>query len=290
MIHCDRIYNKYCKPRGVPVCDSCSVHKPRGPAFLAYFYPRKQSEHKLVCLKTAYKTTRQRQEDWIQKVRSETLYRGRVILKKLKPDVNYDVQTFQNEIRRNICEIRIKGTELKVQIDNVIHDVMLHDRNNHRCLLQKNRMIQYIARIQKFENKYEQTAYRPVKFLRFIKTSSNPRIQDTPHLSQTSQISLSQETNMEALTKTLGEIQIIEIRKLLVGNKLLLTLMSSPVLQKSISVTGLTNCYHISGVNPHQVWESDGFNIILADTQKGDKLYNIEDPMQYKSGIHTVNT
>ena len=76
VIHCDRIYNKYCKPRGVPVCDSCSVHKPRGPTFLAYFYPRKHSEHKLVCLKTAYKTTRQRREDWIQKVRSETLYRG----------------------------------------------------------------------------------------------------------------------------------------------------------------------------------------------------------------------
>ena len=112
----------------------------------------------------------------------------------------------------------------------------------------------------------------------------------THHLSQHSQISLSRETNMEALTKTLGEIQIIERRKLLVGNKLLLTLMSSPVLQKSISVTGLTNCYHISGVNPHQVWVSDGFNIILADTQKGDKLYNIEDPMQYPSGIHTVNT
>ena len=28
----------------------------------------------------------------------------------------------------------------------------------------------------------------------------------------------------------------------------------------------------------------------LADTQKGDKLYSIEDPMQYPSGIHTVNT
>lgn len=135
---------------------------------------------------------------------------------------------------------------------------MLHDRNNHRCLLQKNRIIQYIAKIQKFENKYEQTANRPVKFLRFIKTSSIPRIQDTPHLSQHSQISLSRETNMEALTKTLGEIQIIERRKLLVGNKLFLTLMSSPVLQKSISVTGLTNCYHISCVNPHQVWVSDG--------------------------------
>lgn len=91
VIHCDRIYNKYCKPCGVPVCDSCSVHKPRGTAFLSYFYPRKQKEHKLVCLKTAY-----------------------------------------------------------------------------------------IAKIQKFENKYEQTAYRPVKFLRFIKTSSIPRIQDTP--------------------------------------------------------------------------------------------------------------
>ena len=95
---------------------------------------------------------------------------------------------------------------------------------------------------------------------------------------------------MEALTKTLGEIQIIERPKLLVGNKLLLTLMSSPVLQKSISMTGLTNCYHISGVNPQQVWVSDGSNIVLADTQKDDKLYSIEDPMQYPSGIHTVNT
>ena len=83
-------------------------------------------------------------------------------MKKLKSDVNTDVQTFQNEIRRNLCEIRIIGTELKVQIDNVIHDVMLHDSNNHRCLLQKNRMIQHVAKNQKFENQYEQAAYRPV--------------------------------------------------------------------------------------------------------------------------------
>lgn len=48
-------------------------------------------------------------------------------------------------------------------------------------------------------------------------------------------------------------------RKLNKGNKL--TLMSSPMLQKSLTLTGIVYCDHISCLTPDRVWVSDENNI-----------------------------
>ena len=76
------------------------------------------------------------------------------------------------------------------------------------------------------------------------------------------------------------------------GTELLLTLMSSPVLQKSLSVTGVDDCRHISFVTPDRVWVSDNrYNLILTDTATGKKLHSVENPLHSWStpGLHTVN-
>ena len=48
-------------------------------------------------------------------------------------------------------------------------------------------------------------------------------------------------------------------RKLNKGNKL--TLMSSPMLQKSLTLTDIVYCDHISCLTPDRVWVSDENNI-----------------------------
>ncbi|XP_078320523.1 uncharacterized protein LOC144621380 [Crassostrea virginica] len=61
-------------------------------------------------------------------------------------------------------------------------------------------------------------------------------------------------------------------------------------MQKSLSVTGVKQCLHISSVTPDRVWVSDANNLILIDTATGKQLHSVDDPLQYLgTGIHTVN-
>ncbi|XP_078312238.1 uncharacterized protein LOC144618964 [Crassostrea virginica] len=72
------------------------------------------------------------------------------------------------------------------------------------------------------------------------------------------------------------------------GTELLLTLMSSPVLQKSLSVKGVY-CSHISCVTPDRVWVSNINNLILTDTATVKQLHSVEDSLDSGTGKHTVN-
>ena len=79
-------------------------------------------------------------------------------------------------------------------------------------------MKRHIARIQKYEHRYEKSANRPVQFLRFIKTVHIPQIQDTSQLSQHCLHSLTQKINTGDMNKLLSEIKII-VRKTTTGRK-----------------------------------------------------------------------
>ncbi|XP_061194055.1 uncharacterized protein LOC133202278 [Saccostrea echinata] len=59
------------------------------------------------------------------------------------------------------------------------------------------------------------------------------------------------------------------------------------VLQKSVTVTGVSRVCHITRVSSDRVWISDGDNLILTNTA-GDKLHHLTDIDSY-SGVHTVN-
>ena len=129
----------------------------------------------------------------------------------------------------------MKSKALKTLMETVI----CNEINKCKCLLHKIRGKEYIYRIQIYEHKYEQSANRSVQFLRFIKNVRNPKREDTLHLTQHSQFTVTQEINMREFIKLLSNAQTTEGRKrtLNKGNKL--TLMSSPMLQKSLTLIGV---------------------------------------------------
>ncbi|XP_061193747.1 uncharacterized protein LOC133201977 [Saccostrea echinata] len=63
--------------------------------------------------------------------------------------------------------------------------------------------------------------------------------------------------------------------------------MSRSVLQKSVTVPGVSDCSHISRVTSDRVWISDEENLVLTNTA-GDKLHHLTDIVSYYGG-HTVN-
>ena len=113
-MHYNKLYNKYCEPCEVPVCDSCSYysHKPRVPSFFAGFFSKEYSKHTRLGIRAAYKTKRQYYSDKIQDIRSDTLYYGNVLLKRMTSDINIDVQICKREIKRCQYEMIMKSKAL----------------------------------------------------------------------------------------------------------------------------------------------------------------------------------
>ena len=72
----------------------------------------------------------------------------------------------------------VKGQRVK----DIRDSVLLDEIKKIRCSFQKIKRKEMIARIQNYEVNYEQSANRPVQFLRFIKAVRLPKIQDTLHL------------------------------------------------------------------------------------------------------------
>nr|XP_022304587.1 LOW QUALITY PROTEIN: uncharacterized protein LOC111111742 [Crassostrea virginica] len=95
---------------------------------------------------------------------------------------------------------------------------------------------------------------------------------------------------MEGLIKLLSEIQITARGNRQAGNDLLLSLMSSPVIKLSCTVTGVHKCEHITCGILDQAWISDRYNLFLADKATGYNVTRVEDLSCYSwGGIHTVN-
>ena len=118
---------------------------------------------------------------------------------------------------------------------------------------------------------------KPIKFLRIITQKHSPR-KDT------------MKTIITMLVNLMKEIRLVPSGiPRWAGVEDLLTLLSSPVVQKSLSVTGVEWCGHISCVTPDRVWISDLNNLILTDTATGKQLHSVEHPSDYVTGIHTVN-
>nr|XP_022311465.1 uncharacterized protein LOC111116762 [Crassostrea virginica]XP_022311466.1 uncharacterized protein LOC111116762 [Crassostrea virginica]XP_022311467.1 uncharacterized protein LOC111116762 [Crassostrea virginica] len=154
-----------------------------------------------------------------------------------------------------------------------------------RLLMQKIKLVRKIARIQK----YDLSTKRPVQVLRFIKTTYH-QIKNELELSQECRISLNPKINMDGLIKLLSEIKSGKQHQEGKRNELPLTLMPCPVLQKSLSLTDVQGCFHISRVTPHRMWVSDVFNtLVLIDTATGCTLYNVGDLEGHDLGNHSVN-
>ncbi|XP_078311697.1 uncharacterized protein LOC111099508 [Crassostrea virginica] len=209
----------------------------------------------------------------IYHLRGETIYYRSVLLEGLRHDrdTGHKAVTIQGQ-----SKAEMRGQGLKDLIDEVLAGDL-----EDRCIIQKTRMTRHMTKLLRYYHRFEQLSEtmvtRPIKFLRIMTRKHSPR-KDT------------MKTIINMLVNLMKEIRLIPSgipRR--AGVEDLLTLLSSPVVQKSLSVTGVKHCSHISCVTPDRVWVSDRNNIILTDTATGKQLHSVEDSLDSGDGIHTVN-
>nr|XP_022289779.1 uncharacterized protein LOC111101545 [Crassostrea virginica]XP_022289780.1 uncharacterized protein LOC111101545 [Crassostrea virginica]XP_022289781.1 uncharacterized protein LOC111101545 [Crassostrea virginica] len=217
---------------------------------------------------------RQQYSDKIYQLRGETIYYRSVLLEGLR----YDRETGHKAVTiRGQSKAEMRGQGLKDLID-----VVLAGDLEDRCIIQKTRMTRHMTKLLRYYHRFEQLSEtmetRPFKFLRIMTRKHGPRKDDMKPI-------------ITMLVNLMKEIRLVPSgipRRAGVDD--LLTLLSSPVLQKSLSVTGVEfNCEHISCVTPDRVWVSESGNIILTDTATGKQLHSVEHSLHSNSGIHTVN-
>nr|XP_022295075.1 uncharacterized protein LOC111105198 [Crassostrea virginica] len=216
---------------------------------------------------------RQQYSRRIYHLRGETIYYKSVLLEGL----GYDRKTGHKAVTiRGQSKAEMRGQGLKDLID----DVLAGDLED-RCIIQKTRMTRHMTKLLRYYHKYEQMSEtmetRPFKFLRIMTRKHSPR-KDT------------MKTIINMLVNLMKEIRLVPSgipRQ--AGVEDLLTLLSSPVVQKSLSVTGVKKCEHIFCATPDRVWLSDEHNIILTDTATGKQLHSVEHSLNSDTGIHTVN-
>nr|XP_022287570.1 uncharacterized protein LOC111100197 [Crassostrea virginica] len=207
----------------------------------------------------------------VYQLRGETIYYRCVLLEGLR----YDRKTGHKAVTiRGQSKAEKRGQGLKDLIDKVLAGDL-----EDRCIIQKTRMTRHMTKLLRYYHRYEQLSEtmetRPVKFLRIMTQKHSPR-KDT------------MKTIINMLVNLMKEIRLVPSgipRR--AGVEDLLTLLSSPVVQKSLSVTGVIACYHISCVTPDRVWVSDVNNLILTDTATGKQLHRVL--LGSITGIHAVN-
>ncbi|XP_078311593.1 uncharacterized protein LOC144618779 isoform X2 [Crassostrea virginica] len=211
--------------------------------------------------------------DMIYHLRGETIYYRSFLLEGLR----YDRKTGHKAVTiRGQSKAEMRGQELKDLIDEVLAGDL-----EDRCIIQKTRMTRHMTKLLRYYHRFVQLSEtmvtRPIKFLRIVTRKHSPR-KDT------------MKTIITMLVNLMKEIRLVPSgipRR--AGVEDLLTLLSSPVLQKSLSVTGVKYCRHISCVTPDRVWVSDGDNLILTDTATGKQLHSVENSLDSWTGKHTVN-
>lgn len=128
----------------------------------------------------------------------------------------------------------------------------------------------------RYEKLGEMTANRPVKFLQIIKRKKDPY-----------------KSTKKMVANLMKAIHIVRKRVCALENEvLLLTMMSSPVLQKTLTLKCINSFGHMSFMEPDRVWvtDDDNNNLILIDTTTGNKLRSINDTLRETAyGFHTVN-
>nr|XP_022337251.1 uncharacterized protein LOC111133290 [Crassostrea virginica] len=226
----------------------------------------------------------------IYSIRGETIYNRLVILE----GVRHDLKTGHKAVT-------IRGQSMAGMIGQVpkdkIEDVLAGDLEE-RCIIQKTRMTRHMTRLLQIVHIYEQLnniiVKQPIKFLQIMtRKHDHPEIQEKLHTQKDQEKLLTQRGKKEMVNMVVNlmkGMRLVETGKRQApGTELLLTLMSSPVLQKSLSVTGVISCDHISCVTPDRVLVSDKNNLILTDTATGKHIHSVEHSLDSGTGKHTVN-
>ena len=216
---------------------------------------------------------RRQYSDIIYRIRGETIYHRSVLLERLREDrkTGHKAVTVQGQ-----SKAEMRGQGLKDLIDEVLAGDL-----EDRYIIQKTRMTRHMTKLLRYYHKFmqlnETMENRPIKFLRIMTQKHSLRKDDM-------------KTIINMLVNLMKRIRLVPSgipRR--AGVEDLLPLLSSPVVKKSLSVTGVKYCYHISCVTPERVWVSDINNLILKDTATGKQLHSVKDSLDSGTGKHTVN-
>ncbi|XP_061171117.1 uncharacterized protein LOC133180663 [Saccostrea echinata] len=282
--HQDRIYEKYCHSCEIPVCVQCNVHRKNKILRFCFQYTN-HTKHKILDIRTAYKTGRQQHRRIIHGIRSETLFNSCFLLTGIKTNM----KTCHTEISNRHSDTSTNAQRLRDLIDNVMCEI----KNSFIHTLQKQmiKMNRYVANIEYCEHRSERSGNRPVEFLSFFKKTLAPKIHHSLNLTQHTLVPLTEEINRQDLIKLLTDTHIRESGKRQVKKENLLKVMTSPVLQRSVTVTGVNRVIHISCLNSDQFWISDRHNNLILTNSSGDTLHYLTDISSYmwSYAAHTVN-
>ncbi|XP_061171136.1 uncharacterized protein LOC133180685 [Saccostrea echinata] len=270
--HTDKSYRKYCQSCELPVCVKCIGHR----------------KHKILDIRLAYEANLRRCKEILNIIRNESLYNSCFLLTEIKTDR----KTFCKEISNGQNKMSTKAQRLKDCIDTAICDVKFgRKRFIYRLQRQIRIMNRHLGMLENYEHRYEHSANRPVEFFLFLKKMCFHRKADTNNLPKHALLPLCEKINTDDVITLLGRIQLIETRKREVKDECLLKLISTPVLHRTVGVTGTRAITHISHVTSDQIWISDKNNLILTNIE-GDELHRLTDICRYNwsCGLHTVNT
>lgn len=243
-----------------------------------------QTRHRNMDLKEAYKRMKLQHTGTIHIIKRETLYYRQVSLTK----INSDLKTCHTKFSLFQLDILKKAMELKDLVDyvqnNLVYNMSCAFEFKHRSLKHKTEMTKHLVGLQKYIHIYEQSATSPLQFLSSIKTALH-QTQLTLH---SSKLSMTESLNKKDVIESLS-VHVKQKRYRSEGKECLLKLMSEPELIRSLTLTGVDGCYHISCVASDRVWIKRWNNIILTETtgitlhRQGNLCANLF------GGSHTVN-
>lgn len=157
MIHFGNDCICYCPTCKVPLCDDCKIEHEYWQC------------HDIIPINVVYSRWRSILSHFTSTIRSENICKSRVFMVEIQSDV--EKLSTKLSTHKHLSKMFTKAQKLKQLIDKVVYD-------SNKCLLilQNQIMKSHIARIQKYENRYEESARKPTQFISFLKTYSPVQI------------------------------------------------------------------------------------------------------------------
>ncbi|XP_062577963.1 uncharacterized protein LOC134239846 [Saccostrea cucullata] len=225
---------------------------------------------------------RQKHKDFINNVRSNSLYKSSIVLSHLK--------TASNRCSSELLKHKTIGRRVQVLLENTIIQKCEKGVSSINSLLKQQRkeISKYLASMHNCEKKFEQSAYRPVEFLVYLKKTGVPIMKDIPKFVRFDHYYLDRKCNIKENIQALCEFPIRELGTIQFGSQFLLKLMPIAVLKNSIKLEYISNAYHICCVTSEMITVSDEDKIFLVHTtNQTQHLFTIKN--KDDRGVHTVN-
>ncbi|XP_062574104.1 uncharacterized protein LOC134235944 [Saccostrea cucullata] len=268
--HPDKVYDMWCSSCDLPVCYSCLEHR----------------KHEVLDIKSAYTKYRELYKSKIAHIRSEILPNNRATLTAMKADFKTEIETLQLDITRIVPKIINKVQRLKHQIENVFLGQVSQTSSNVGLYLQsmKKTLQRQISLLEKYENRCYKLSKKPVQFLPFFQKTKIKR--EKSNFSSVV-LFLNEKIDKDEVTRFFGVFHITGEGKREVGKEWMLKPIPSPVIKKSVAVTGLAAGRHISCTSSDEIWVSDTNNLAKINST-GDILHQETNVINSDYGVHTA--